>query len=88
MSRRLQVLIPDEMEPVLNKAAKRARVSKGEWVRRAIEHALRQEREGLRGGAVDRLGAIGAPTANIDRMLAEIDAGRRQGHNLLRGADE
>jgi hypothetical protein len=77
MSRRLQVLIPDEMEPVLNKAARRARVSKGEWVRRAIEQALRREAEGPRGAAVDRLAAINAPTADLGEMLAEIEAGRR-----------
>jgi hypothetical protein len=79
MSKRLQVLIPDEMEPALRKAAKRARVSKGEWVRRAIEQALRQDREGLRGGAAERLGEIGAPTADIEDMLAEIDAARGGG---------
>jgi Ribbon-helix-helix protein, copG family len=79
MSKRLQVLIPDEMDPALQKAAKRARVSKGEWVRRAIEQALRQDREGLRGGAVERLAQIGAPTADIEDMLAEIDAARGGG---------
>lgn len=79
MSKRLQVLIPDEMEPALEKAAKRARVSKGEWVRRAIQLALKKDREGPRGGAVERLAAIGAPTADIEGMLAEIDRGRAGG---------
>ena len=74
MSYRLQVLIPEEMDAVLRKAAKRARVSKGEWVRRAIEAALRRSREDQ---AVDRLAALGAPTADIDRMLGEIEKGRR-----------
>lgn len=41
MSHRLQVLIPKELDARLRKAAQRNRVSKGEWVRQAIEAALR-----------------------------------------------
>ena len=75
MSHRLQVLVPPELDAAIRKAASRARVSKGEWVRRAIEGALRQEgREGA--SAVDRLAAIGAPTGGIDEILREIDRGR------------
>ena len=40
MSNRLQVLVPPGLDRRLRKAAERARVSKGEWVRRAIERAL------------------------------------------------
>ena len=43
----------------------------GEWVRRAIERALAEDRGG--GDALDRLSRLGAPTADIDQMLAEID---------------
>jgi hypothetical protein len=70
------VLIPLKMDAVLRKAAQRARLSKGEWVRRAIELALRQERGRAAGGAVDRLATIEAPTANIGEMLKEIEKGR------------
>jgi hypothetical protein len=35
MNHRLQVLIPEELDVQLRKAAQRSRVSKGEWVRRA-----------------------------------------------------
>ncbi len=74
MSHRLQVLIPESLEARLAKAAQRRRLSKGEWVRRAIEQALA---EGPREpDPLDRLAALGGPTADIDQMLAEIEAGR------------
>jgi hypothetical protein len=77
MSHRLQVLIPPELDAQLSKAAQRNRMSKGEWVRRALEESLRR---GGKGGSssdpVARLGKLNAPTADIDRMLAEIEAGR------------
>lgn len=58
----------------VRKAAQRSRLSKGEWVRRAIERALAEEHGP--GDALDRLARLGAPTADIDQMLAEIEAGR------------
>jgi hypothetical protein len=76
MSKRLQVLIPEALEAAIHKAAKRSRLSKGAWVRRAIESALRAEREASSRGAVDRLAAVDAPSADIDQMLAEIERGR------------
>lgn len=75
MSNRLQLLVPPELDAALKKAAKRARLSKGEWVRRAIEAALRQETKAP-GSAVDRLAAIGAPTGDIGEMLKDIERGR------------
>jgi hypothetical protein len=74
MSHRLQVLIPERLEARIRKASQRCRISKGEWVRRAIEHALAQE--GAVADPLSRLAALGAPTADIDQMLAEIEAGR------------
>lgn len=79
MSHRLQVLIPKELEARIRKAAQRCRVSKGEWVRRAIEEAL-QRAPGAGGPGPDplaRMAALGAPTADIEQMLAEIESGRR-----------
>lgn len=76
MSHRLQVLIPENMAVRLRKAAERRRISGGEWVRRAIERSLAEE-----GGAEDPLAALEgleAPTADIDQMLGEIEAGRSQ----------
>lgn len=77
MSYRLQVLIPEELDTRLRKAAQRSRVSKGELVRRAIESAL--DRSGGSRNAVDaltRLASLGAPVGDIDQLLAEIETGR------------
>jgi hypothetical protein len=49
-------------------------MSKGQWVRKAIERALAEERGA--GDALERLANLGAPTADIDEMLAEIETGR------------
>jgi hypothetical protein len=77
MSNRLQVLIPPELDTQLRKAAQRSRVSKGEWVRRALTEALRRPAKGAAtADPLERLAAINAPTADIDQMLAEIEAGR------------
>jgi hypothetical protein len=74
MSHRLQVLIPESLEARLAKAAQRRRLSKGEWVRRAIEQALAEGAH--EPDPLERLAALGGPTADIDQMLAEIEAGR------------
>jgi len=71
---RLQVLIPPGLDARIRKAAQRRRVTKGEWVRRAIERALTEDRPP--DDPLDRLARLGAPTADIDQMLAEIEAGR------------
>jgi hypothetical protein len=75
MSHRLQVLIPESLDARIAKAAQRGRVSKGAWVRRALEGALADHAQGP--DALSRLSSLGAPTADIDQMLAEIEAGRR-----------
>ena len=77
MSHRLQVLITEDLERRVAKAARREQVSKGEWVRRALEEALRpaaREAEGQ--DPLDQLGSLGAPTGDVGQMLADIDAGR------------
>ena len=77
MSHRLQVLIPPELDARLRKAAQRSRMSKGEWVRRALERAVRQPAKGRAvPDPVTRLGSLTAPTADIGQMLSEIEAGR------------
>jgi hypothetical protein len=73
----LQVLIPLELDAQLRKAAERNRVSKGEWVRRALQESLRKLGLGRANPDVlARLGSLNAPTANIKQMLSEIEAGR------------
>ena len=78
MSNRLQVLIPPELNARLAKAAQRSRMSKGKWVRTALERALESPTSGNRAAnPLARLASLEAPTADIDQMLAEIEAGRR-----------
>jgi len=79
MSHRLQVLIPEELDARIRKAARRSRVSMGEWVRRAIETALRGPATAVRDSPdpVARLASLDGPTGGIDKMLSEIEAGRR-----------
>jgi hypothetical protein len=72
MSHRLQVLIPPELDARLRKAAQRSGVSKGQWVRAAVEKALASGEV----DPVERLATLGAPTGDIEDMLAEIEAGR------------
>lgn len=75
MSHRLQVLIPDDLAARVQQAAERGRVSKGEWVRRALKRSLAEERPAR--DPLSALAALQAPTGDIDRMLVEIDDGRR-----------
>jgi predicted transcriptional regulator len=78
MSHRLQVLIPDELELKLRKAAERSRISEDEWVRQAIERSLeRRDPSNPRLAALERLESLDAPTGDIEQMLAEIEAGRQ-----------
>ena len=74
MSHRLQVLIPEGLDAQIRKAAQRKRLSKGAWVRQAIEKTLGDNRP--QGDALERLASFGAPTGDIEQMLAEIEAGR------------
>ena len=75
MSHRLQVLIPEALQRRIAKAAGRRSLSRGAWVREAIERALSGDRPaGV--DPLDQLAGLGAPTADIEQMLAEIEAGR------------
>jgi len=76
MSHRLQVLIPQELEISLKKASQRAGVSKGEFVRRAIEDALtRTGVDSDDNDPLERLEILGAPTSSIDDLVAETHSG-------------
>jgi len=76
MSYRLQVLIPEDLHTLVRKAAQRNGVSKGEWVRRVIDDALRRhsDESGASGDLVARLASLNAPTADIDTMIQESEA--------------
>lgn len=75
MSHRLQVLVPQPLDARIEKAACRRRMSKGAWVREVLETALDQETSGA--DPLARMAALEAPTADIEEMLAEIEAGRK-----------
>ena len=74
MSIRLQVLVPEALERRVRKAAQRRQLPVGAWVREAIERALTDASPAA--DPLEKLSGLGAPTANIDQMLAEIEAGR------------
>jgi len=73
-SKRLQVLVPESLERRIKKAAQRRQLPAGAWVREAIERHLDDSRSAI--DPLDRLKSLGAPTGDIDQMLAEIEAGR------------
>ena len=66
--------MPPSLDARVRKAAQRSRMSKGEWVRQAIERQL--EAPAQVSDLVAQLGSLGAPTGDVDQMLAEIEAGR------------
>ena len=69
------MLIPEDLNSAIQKASQRQNCSKGEWVRRALQTALEAQRPTA--DPLEALRALDAPTRDIDRMLDEIDAGRR-----------
>ena len=74
MSIRLQILVPEALERRVRKAAQRRQLAVGAWVREAIERALTEGPSG--GDPLEKLSRLGAPTGDIDQVLAEIEAGR------------
>lgn len=74
MGYRLQIMVSDSLHTRLKKAAERRRMAPGAFARQAIENALAT---GALSDPVSQLETVNAPSADIDQMLAEIDAGRR-----------
>lgn len=81
MTKRLQVILQDPEYREIQRAARSRRMSIAEWVRQALVLARRQEPSG---SAAQKLDAVqkavkhAYPTADIDRMLAEIEAGYQE----------
>lgn len=78
MTTRLQVLLEDDEIAEIRRIAKRHRMTVAEWVRQALRVARRDEpaTDPKRKLAAVREAARGAyPTADIDRMLTEIEGG-------------
>lgn len=78
MSKRLQVLLPDQDMSAIQRLAKRDRLTVGEWVRRALVDA-RASRPVIEPEAklkaVRRAVQHAFPTADIEQMLREIEKG-------------
>ena len=78
MAKRLQVIIQDPEYRDIQRAARLRRMSIAEWVRQALVQARRREpsREVASKLEVIRSAArMDFPTADIDRMLEEIERG-------------
>ena len=75
---RLQVVVDETEMREIRRTARRERLSVSEWVRRCLREArrMRPSRDGDRKLQTVRTAARHAfPTADIDLMLAEIEAG-------------
>lgn len=78
MSKRLQVILRDPEYREIQKAARSRQMSTAEWVRQALAMARSRESSadpGKRLAAVRAAARHEFPTADIDAMLAEIEAG-------------
>ena len=82
MAKRLQVIAQDPEYREIQRAARLRRMSIAEWVRQALVQARRREpgREAKSKMEVIRAAArMDFPTADIDRMLEEIERGYGSG---------
>jgi hypothetical protein len=84
MSKRLQVLLKDTEYREILRAARSRNMSVAEWVRQALSLVRRGEPSGSVGKKLEAVRAAARfeyPTADIDRMLAEIERGYNSGTN-------
>ena len=78
MTKRLQVLLDDREMRKIRQAAQRQRLTVSEWVRKALESAMRLE---PRRDPEEKIAAIRAavrhrfPAPDIEQMLSEIERG-------------
>ncbi len=80
MSKRLQVLLPDQEMNEIQRFARRERITVGEWVRRVLREArMRQpvNEPEAKLKAVRKASQFSFPTADIEQMLSEIEQGYR-----------
>ena len=78
VSKRLQVLLPDQDMADIQQLAQRERLTVGEWVRRTLREARerkpRHDPE-TKLKAIRRGAACAFPTADIEEMLREVERG-------------
>lgn len=82
MTKRLQVLLEESELREVQRAARRGKMTVAEWVRQVLRAARRGEprRDPQRKLAVVRAGSRHRfPTADVDRMLADIESGYTSG---------
>ena len=77
MSKRLQVLFDDEEFVEIQTSARRCRMTVAEWVRQALRRARHDHPTTVEAklAAVAQAASHEYPTADIEVMLREIDAG-------------
>jgi len=78
MSKRLQVILDDAEFAEIQRSARRSRMTTAEWVRQALRAVRRTEPQGDVKKKIDVVRAAARhefPTADIDRMLDEIEQG-------------
>ena len=78
MSKRLQVILKDPDYREIQRVARSRRMSIAEWVRQALDLARRHEPGAAVGKKLEVIRAAARhdyPSADIDRMLAEIESG-------------
>jgi hypothetical protein len=82
MAKRLQVILKDPEYREVQRAARSRHMSVAEWVRQALAQARQREPVGTAGKKLEVIRTAARfdyPTADIDRMLAEIEAGYGSG---------
>lgn len=78
MSQRLQVLLAEAEFAEIRRAARRSRMTVAEWVRQALRRARQAEPGGsphAKLTVVREASRHGYPTADLPRMLEEIEGG-------------
>jgi len=78
MSKRLQVLLPDQEMSEIRRLARRERLTVGEWVRRVLRDARSSKsmmEPETKLSAVRRAAEYSFPTADVEQMLSEIERG-------------
>jgi hypothetical protein len=80
VSKRLQVLLPDQEMTEIQRFARREKLTVGEWVRRMLRDArMRQpvNEPEAKLKAVRKAAQHSFPTADIEQMVSEIEQGYR-----------
>ena len=80
MSKRLQVLLPDQEMTEIQRFARRERVTVGEWVRRVLREARTRQPVNdpeAKLKAVRKAARYSFPTADVEEVLSEIEQGYR-----------